>query len=92
MWGAWVLRSIGAQKMEVGQGPRLANLATGLARDATDGSSERQRKDVEPCIAQVGDLVRVPRCGPSRWRRFDPGSSPSANMPQRNLLCCRVRG
>ena len=33
MWGAWVLRSIGAQKMEVGQGPRLANLATGLARD-----------------------------------------------------------
>ena len=26
------------------------------------------------------------------WRRFDPGFSPSANTPQHNFLCCRVKG
>ncbi len=33
MWGTWVLRSVGARALEGGREPRLANLATGLARD-----------------------------------------------------------
>ena len=31
--GAWVIRSVGAQALEDGREPRLANLAAGLARD-----------------------------------------------------------
>jgi len=33
MLGAWVIRSVGAQALEDGREPRLANLAAGLARD-----------------------------------------------------------
>lgn len=33
LWGAWVLRSVGAQALEGGREPRLSNLAAGLARD-----------------------------------------------------------